>query len=463
MHSSFNDIFEKQGSLVLENRLSSAATRIQKLKKLNACLEKYEDQILTALKADLNKSAFEASVTEIFFIYGEIDFAIKHLKSWMKPKRAAKVWSNFFSKNRLYYESKGRCLIISPWNYPFQLTFSPLVSAIAAGNCAMIKPSEFSPKSSEMIAQIIAECFSPQEVACFLGNAEVSQALLELPFDHIFFTGSTAVGKIVMQAAARHLSSVTLELGGKSPAIITSDADFKKTAEKIAWGKLINCGQTCIAPDYVLIPEAHLDEFIGHFKLAVNRLYPNLEKNTDYGKIISDRHFMRLQSMVDNAVENGARLALGGQNNLSKNQMAPVLITHLKPDDRLLEEEIFGPILPVITYKSEEEALNFVMNKPKPLALYIFATSAKQKNYFLQRISAGGVAINNVLVHISNPNLPFGGVNSSGIGSSHGFYGFKNFSHEKSVLFQSNLSFNYLAYPPFRDKNWVLKLLRKIM
>ncbi|RYG21749.1 MAG: aldehyde dehydrogenase family protein [Chitinophagaceae bacterium] len=418
-----------------------------------------------ALSSDLHKSKFESAVTELIFIYGELDFAIKNLSRWMKPKRIGKTLSNAFSKNRIYYEPKGVSLIIAPWNYPFQLVMSPLISAIAAGNCVIVKPSELSAATSNVISSIIAEAFDEKEVACFEGDAETSTALLKLPFDHIFFTGSTEIGKVVMQAASQHLSTVTLELGGKSPTVIDKEVNLEKAAEKIAWGKLVNSGQTCIAPDYVFVHQQQLDEFIGLYKTAVEKLFFSHKKidPSSYGKIISKKHFSRLQALVNDALGKGARIDFGGTFDEANQRIHPVLLSKIKADSKVMEEEIFGPILPLVTYNDLEEVIDQINAKNKPLALYIFSKNKTNIQKIIKNTSAGGTCVNDVLVHISNPKLPFGGVNGSGMGSSHGFFGFKAFSHERAVVFQSTIDFNTLIYPPYAGKEWVLKLLKKIM
>lgn len=466
MEQEFDSVFKNQQAHHPLVRNYSAKERISKLKLLRETIRKYEDQIYAALEKDLQKSAFESEVTELLLVYGEIDFAIKNLRRWMKPFRVGKSLSNFFAKNRLYYEPKGVCLIIAPWNYLFQLTMSPLVSAIAAGNCIIVKPSELSVATSKIVSEIIGATFNPNEVACFEGDASVSTALLKLPFDHIFFTGSTAVGKVVMAAAAKNLSSVTLELGGKSPVIIDRTANLAKAAEKIAWGKLTNCGQTCIAPDYVFVPTQSIDTFIGHYKLAATKMYFKTEHKIDhstYGKIINKHHYQRLQNLIADAVTNGARINWGGYHEENQQLIAPVILTHVPPTAKVMDEEIFGPILPVIGYDDLDDAIAQINRRSKPLALYIFSEKKKNIAHVIQNTSAGGTCVNDVLVHISNPKLPFGGVNGSGMGSSHGFFGFKNFSHERAIVFQSKLNFNRLIYPPYYGKEWVLKLLRKIM
>lgn len=465
MEKSLSSLFEAQQQYKYTLRRHTAAARIAVLKQLKKTIQKHEEAIFAALHQDLRKSRFESAITELLFTYGELDFAVSHLKRWMKPHRAGRTLSNPFSRNRICYEPKGVCLILAPWNYPFQLVMSPLISAIAAGNTAFIKPSELSPATSAVIRTILEDAFDEKEVACIEGDAALAGQLLELPFDHIFFTGSTAVGKIVMAAAARNLSSVTLELGGKSPAIIDSHCNLEKAAEKLAWGKLVNCGQTCIAPDYVMVPEHRADAFKGLYKAAVQRLFFNRHHPDEhrYGKIISPKHFMRLRQLVDEAVSLGARIDFGGLFDEKQQTIAPVLLSNVPDAAGLMQEEIFGPVLPVLTYQKQSEIFDQVNRQSKPLALYIFSDKRRFVQDILKNTSAGGTCVNDVLVHISNPKLPFGGVNGSGMGSSHGFYGFKAFSHERAVVYQSALSFNHLIYPPYSGKAWVLKLLRKIM
>ncbi|TCC93822.1 aldehyde dehydrogenase family protein [Pedobacter frigiditerrae] len=466
MEQKINQVFKSQQAYKYTLRKENAAQRILRLKALKNAILKNESEIYQALQSDLRKSRFEAALTELIFIYGELDFAIKKLSGWMRPKHIAATLSNPFAKNRLYYEPKGVCLIIAPWNYPFQLTMSPLISAIAAGNCCIVKPSELSPQTSKIVSKIIEEAFNEQEVACFEGNADISSALLELPFDHIFFTGSTAIGKVVMEAAAKNLTSVTLELGGKSPTIIDKDVNLEKAAEKIAWGKLVNSGQTCIAPDYIFVHEQQHDEFIRLYKAAASRMFFKTETKIDhrvYGKIISQKHFVRLKTLVDEAVEKGARIDWGGNFDEQEQTIYPVILSKIPNGAKIMEEEIFGPILPIITYQNIAEVIDQINAKSKPLALYIFSKSSKMVKDVIKNTSAGGTCVNDVLIHISNPKLPFGGVNGSGIGSSHGFFGFKNFSHERAIMFQRRLDFNRMIYPPYVGKEWALKMLKKII
>ncbi len=459
-------IFNRQKTFHYTLRTTNALHRIETLKRLKSTIKKYEPQIYSALSKDLRKSEFESAVTELIITYSEIDYAVSNLRHWMAPRRIGKSLSNPFAKNRIYYEPKGVCLIIAPWNYPFQLVMAPLISAVASGNCVMVKPSEISGNTSAVIAKVLLEVFDEQEVACIEGPASASTELLALPFDHIFFTGSTAIGKVVMEAAAKNLSSVTLELGGKSPVIVDGNSNLQKAAKKIAWGKLVNCGQTCIAPDYALIHEDKIDEFIGLYKQFATELYFKSDEAVDkrvYGKIINKKHYNRLKSLIEDAMEKGARINWGGKMEESEQTINPVILTQVSEESEIMREEIFGPILPIFPYKTTEEAINFINKRPKPLALYIFSNNDKNVDKIIKNTSSGGACINDVLIHLANPKLPFGGVNHSGMGSSHGFFGFKNFSHERTVVKQRAIDFNSLIYPPYQNKSWVLKMLEKIM
>ncbi len=465
MEQQIKSVFDLQQQHKFELRKSDAKTRIAKLKRLKQALTDAEAEIFAALNEDLRKNPFESAVTELYFTYAEIDHAIKKLRGWMRPKPADRTLSNFFASNKIYYEPKGVCLIIAPWNYPLQLTMSPLVSAIAAGNCVILKPSEISEATAGIISKLIADTFEPREIACFEGDAAVSTILLELPFDHIFFTGSTAIGKVVMEAAARNLTSVTLELGGKSPAIVDGTCDLKKAAEKIAWGKLVNAGQTCIAPDYVLIDQSLEADFVKHYQAAVEKMFfahSEINKN-DYAKIVNPKQFSRLRKLVDATVAEGAIVAFGGKFDEKDLTIIPTLLTAVQEDSSIMQDEIFGPVLPVVRYKHLQEAIDLINRKQKPLALYIFSDSTANQNKIITETSAGGTCVNDVLVHIGNPNLPFGGVNNSGMGSCHGIFGFKTFSHERTVVFQSKLGVTKMIYPPYASKMGLLKWLKKLM
>ncbi len=466
MQDTIDSVFKAQQKYKFALRQTSSKVRIEKLSTLKKAIESFEEEIYQALQTDLRKSKFETALAELFFTYAEIDFAIKNIQTWMKPTRASPVMSNFFSSNKIYYEPKGVCLIISPWNYPFQLLMSPLISAIAAGNCVIVKPSEISQATGKLIHELITKTFNINEIACFNGDAEISKALLALPFDHIFFTGSTTVGKVVMEAASKNLTSVTLELGGKSPTIVDDTADLKTAAQKIAWGKLVNAGQTCIAPDYVLIDEKIETQFISYYKEAVLKMFFTSDKKINkesYGKIINQKQFDRLTNLIKEAVSSGAELVWGGESDEKDLTIFPTILKNVRAQNPIMQQEIFGPILPIITFKKLEDAIDFINAKDKPLALYIFSDDNKNKEHIIKSTSAGGTCINDVLIHISNPNVPFGGVNSSGMGSCHGIFGFKNFSHERTVVFQSKLGLTKIVYPPYENKNGLLKWLKKLM
>lgn len=459
-------IFNAQKQNQLAVKLTTFKERKTKLKKLKSAIVANEKAILDALQKDLRKSAFEAAVFEIYFIYAELDFAIKNIDLWMSPQTVPSNLVNLMTRSYIHYEPKGVCLIISPWNYPFQLLMSPLVSAIAAGNCCVLKPSELAPATSSIVAKLIKETFNENEIAVIEGDASVSTSLLALPFNHIFFTGSTRIGKIVMSEAAKNLATVTLELGGKSPVIIDTEADLKKAANKVAWGKLANAGQTCIAPDYIFVHENQQEKFVTLLKEAIEKAYYSngqINKN-DYGKIVSDNHFKRLKGLVDDAVKKGSSIKFGGTFEETDRTIHPTVLTGVSVDSLVMQEEIFGPILPVITYKNINEVIDYINANDKPLALYIFSNSKRNTKNIINKTSAGGTCVNDVMIHISNPNLSFGGVNTSGMGGSHGFHGFRVFSHERSVMQQSRwFDIGKIAYPPYNGKGFILKLLKKLM
>lgn len=460
------DIFNKQKQNQLSVKVSTARERVKKLKKIKAVIQQNESLVLNGLKADLRKNSFEGSAFELYTVYSEIDFAIKNLSVWMEPVRVPSNLVNILTKSYIHYESKGVCLIIAPWNYPFLLLISPLVSAIAAGNCCILKPSELAPATSTVISKLIKDVFQENEIAVIEGDASVSTALLALPFNHIFFTGSTRIGKIVMSAAAKHLATVTLELGGKSPTIVDTKANLKKVAHKIVWGKFSNAGQTCIAPDYVFVHESQAEQLIVNLKEAIDQFYyKNNSLNTDdYCKIISINHYNRLKGLLDDAVKNGAQIKVGGQFDDADQTIHPTIITTVNDESLVMQEEIFGPLLPIITYKDKNEAIDYINAHDKPLAMYVFSKSNRTINHIIKNTSAGGTCVNDVLIHISNPNLSFGGVNTSGMGGSHGFHGFKSFSHERSIMHQSKwFDLGSIGYPPYKGKQLILKILRKIM
>jgi len=452
-----SQLFENQLYKSISLRRSSHEERILKLKKIREWIKTHQEDIRKALWQDFNKPAPEVDLNEIFPVTSEINHAIKNLKSWMAPKKVSTPLPMIGTSAWIQVEPKGRSLIISPWNFPFNLTIGPLVSAIAAGCTAIIKPSEFSPKTSELIARLIRDLFEEDEIAVCLGEVEVSTELLKLPFDHIFFTGSPTVGKIVMKAAAQHLSSVTLELGGKSPVIIDSSADLKDAAQKTIWGKFVNCGQTCIAPDYILVHDSIKDQFIMQAKIQIQGYYDpsfnGIEKSTDYARIINLKHFQRLQNMLNDALEKGGQIVFGGKTEISSKYFEPTLITAISSEMSVFKEEIFGPILPILTYNNLQEAIDLINSQPKPLALYFFGTNSSHSKKVMDETSSGNMVINDCVLHFLHNELPFGGVNNSGIGKAHGYHGFLAFSNEKGVLKQrvgyNNVS---LLRPPYGIK-----------
>ncbi len=436
---------------------TTADERIAKLKSIVAYVYDNREKLHRALYDDFQKPSVEADIGDVMPVLGEAKHAIKNLKKWMKPQRVRKTITMASTKAWIRYEPKGVALIIAPWNYPFNLTYGPLVSAIAAGNCAMIKPSELTPHTSTFIREMTAALFPEEEVAVFEGDKDVSAALLKKPFDHIFFTGSPQVGKIVMKAAAEHLSSVTLELGGKSPTIVDETADLEDAAQKIAWSKFANCGQTCIAPDYLMVHASKYDAFMDAFKMAVKSSYGENDEtwkdSGDYPRIVNNSHFRRIKSIIDDTLEKGAQLELGGKAIPDDNYISPTLISKPAMDSEAMQQEIFGPVLPAMPYASlEKDVISVINEKEKPLALYIFSKSQENIEKVLSNTSAGGTCINDVMVNYSHLNMPFGGVNNSGIGKSHGWYGFLAFSNERGVLKHHKYSALKNLYPPYTGK-----------
>lgn len=451
--SDIDRIFSAQKKKAQELKLTNYKQRILKLKKLKSVIFKYQPEVQKALYSDFKKSASEVDITEVLPVIGEINDAIRHLKHWMRPVNVYTPPTLLGSTSKMIYEPKGVCLIIAPWNYPFHLAMAPIAAAIAAGNTVMLKPSEFTPHTAHVLKTMLTEIFTEDEVAVFEGEVNVATALLEKPFDHIFFTGSTPVGKIVMAAAAKHLTTVTLELGGKSPSVVAEDADIKLTAERIMWGKFLNAGQTCVAPDYLLIPESKVEEFVKYAREATEKFFKskeeNFSNNQDFCRIVNAKNFQRVSGYIDDALKKGAKVAYGGKVNGNDNFIAPTILTNVPRDSKIMEDEIFGPLLPIVIYSSLDEAIEIINSKPKPLALYIFTKKNGTAKYVLKRTSSGGAVVNDVMLHLVNPNLPFGGVNHSGHGSYHGIYGFKTFSHERSVLQTPKVSIVKLMYPPY--------------
>jgi aldehyde dehydrogenase (NAD+) len=457
-------VFDAQLPQALSLRSSSAAQRIARIKTLREALLAERAALYTAFAQDMRKSKAEVEATELRPVLDEMRHVIGRLKSWMKPTRAWPTSTTLGLKARIHYQPRGRVLIIAPWNYPLNLCLGPLVSALAAGNTAILKPSEMTPAVSAVIARIIAQVFDPKEVALFEGAQATSQALLAMPFDHIFFTGSPAVGKIVMAAAAKHLTSVTLELGGKSPTIVDESADVTMAAENIMWGKFLNNGQTCIAPDYVYVHSKVKAEFVAQCLKALDKLYgaeAGRSTNPDLTRVVNSRHTQRLLSLLDDARSGGARILVGGQVDESHNYIAPTLLEGAASSSRIMTEEIFGPLLPILEFTELSQVISHINADPKPLALYIFGKDSDRIEEVLNHTSSGGACVNHCMVHYAHGNLPFGGVNNSGIGSGHGHFGFKAFSHERAVLTGGWLRTEKWFAPPFTDKR--VAFIRRIV
>lgn len=441
------------------------AIRADRLRRLKALVRDNHAAIAAAISADFtNRPRQETALLEVFPGISGIDDALRHGKRWMRVRRAKTgLWFQP-GKSRLVPQPLGVIGIVVPWNYPLYLAIGPLTGALAAGNRAMVKLSEFTPRFSELFAQLVQAAFAPDEVAVVTGDAEVAAAFSALPFDHLLFTGSTPVGHHVMKAAAANLTPVTLELGGKSPAIIGPGADFDRAVERILVGKLLNAGQTCIAPDYVLVPADHRDRLIDTARRVVSRLYPDIARNPDYTSIISPRHFDRLVSLIDAAQSAGARVVplTDAGPNAAARQLPPVLLTDVPDDVRAMQEEIFGPVLPVVTYRTLDEAIGFVNARPRPLALYVFDKGGDVVDRVLRQTVAGGVTVNDTLFHIAQDDLPFGGVGPSGMGDYHGEAGFRTFSKLKPVFYQAGLNGAGLLKPPYgkRFESMLKMLLR---
>ncbi|MEO1518332.1 MAG: aldehyde dehydrogenase family protein [Bacteroidota bacterium] len=428
------------------------AQRRKKLQKLHRAILRYRPQMKEAAYKDYGKHPSEVDLTEVYPITSEIKHTKRHLRGWMEKQSVGTPLSLLGSSSYIKYEPKGVVLIISPWNFPFNLTFCPLVSAIAAGNVVMLKPSEHTPHSSALMKTIIAETFEEEEVTLVEGGIETSKSLLNLPFNHIFFTGAPSIGKIVMKAAAQHLCSVTLELGGKSPTIIDQSANLDIAARRIAWGKFFNNGQVCIAPDYVFVHQSVKESFIAKVRQYIQKFYTdNAAEEPSYARIVNQRHFHRIKSMLDDALQKGAKAETGNQVNETENYIAPTVLTNVPMESKLMQEEIFGPLLPVHSFQKLEEVTSLINEGEKPLALYIYSRSKKNINYLLDNTRAGGGCINHSAVHFFNANLPFGGSNNSGIGKAHGWFGFHAFSNQRGILKQHIPNFLEVLFPPYND------------
>ncbi|PTF04015.1 aldehyde dehydrogenase [Staphylococcus devriesei] len=453
--SSIAQQFEESKNFFKTHKTKDIKFRKQQLKLLSKSIKNHENELLEALKHDLGKSAVEAYATEIGITLKSIKMARKELKNWTKTKQVDTPIFMFPSKSYIKPEPYGTVLIIGPFNYPVQLLFEPLIGAIAAGNTAIIKPSELTPNVASVIRQIIEDVFSTDFVAVVEGGIEKTQTLIHLPFDYMFFTGSEKVGQIVYEAASKNLVPVTLELGGKSPVIVDDTANIKVSSDRISFGKFTNAGQTCVAPDYILVNKKVKNELIEALKQSIQEFYgTNVEKSPDFGRIVNNKHFNRLNDLLK---VHANSIVSGGHTNAKERYIEPTILDGITPASKIMQEEIFGPLLPIITYDDLNEAFDIVQSKAKPLSLYLFSEDENTTHRVLNELSFGGGAINDTLMHLANPNLPFGGVGASGIGQYHGKYTFDTFSHKKSYIFKSTRLDSSIIYPPYKGK---LKYIR---
>ncbi|NRG48053.1 aldehyde dehydrogenase [Bacillus sp. CRN 9] len=452
----YKEVIQKQRLYFSKGVTKELSFRISALEKLQKLIKTHEQDIMVALKEDLNKTEFDSYLTEIAVLIEEIKFTLKNIQKWAKPRKVKSSLSTFGSKSFIYPEPYGVTLIISPWNYPFQLAMAPLIGSIAAGNTAIIKPSELTPHTSALMANLIGEYFPEEYISVVEGGIEISDRLLAEKWDYIFFTGSVPVGRIIMQAAAKHLTPVTLELGGKSPAIVHEDAHLTHAAKRLVWGKFVNAGQTCVAPDYTYVHSNIKELFIAEVKKAIKDIYTSEPMETgNFTKIVSDKHFHRLTAFLNNG-----QLEYGGRTDTEKRMIEPTILNDISWSDPIMEDEIFGPILPILEYSDLDSIIMKIKDRPKPLALYLFTESDKVQEAVLKHISFGGGCINDTVLHLSSPHLPFGGVGDSGMGAYHGKGSFDIFSHEKSMLKQSTKFDLPFRYPSERALNTIKKLIK---
>lgn len=449
-------VFENQRANRWQIAATTADERIEKLKRFRTAILKREHELKEVLFADFHKPFAETELTELQPVISELTHTIKYLRKWMCPVKVSTPITLIGTKSALHYEPKGVVLILSPWNYPFNLLMSPLIAAIAAGNCVMLRPSDKVPLTSKFMKSLIDEVFPENEVALFTGPSTIANIMLELPFDHILFTGSTRIGKQVMGAAAAHLASVTLELGGQSPVIVDESADIALAAERVVWGKYLNAGQTCVAPNHVFVHESKAADFVAVSKKLIEARYGASEaarrKSADLAHIVDVASHKRLTALIEESLSAGAKLEIGGSQNISDRSISPTILSGITNDSPAMRKEIFGPIMPVLTYRDLNDIFPAIYSRGKPLAMYIFSQNPDHIECLLSKTTAGGTVINNVIIHLANPDLPFGGVGESGSGSYHGRYGFKTFSHERAVLKQGMFSAVKYFYPPYTPK-----------
>jgi aldehyde dehydrogenase (NAD+) len=449
------EIFKRQQAYFWEKlKRSTASERVAKLRKMKKWVLTHQKDIQEALFQDLHKPAHEADVMEVMPVIGEIKDAIANLHAWLRPRRLPTPMAFIGSRSEVTYEPKGCALILAPWNFPYMLTIGPLVSAVAAGCTVMIKPSEYSPATSALIQKMVGDLFTEDEVAVFLGDHTMATALTALPFDHIFFTGSPEVGKKVMHAAAEHLTSVTLELGGRNPAIIDETANISDTARKLVWGKVVNAGQSCMSPNYVLVHDKVYDRLVAKVKETFDKTYgdaaTHMQDSPYYSRVINQQHQERLQGLLTQAIAGGAKVLVGGKGDAATSYLDPTFLTDVTVGNPILEQELFGPIMPFMRVKDLDEALAIIRKMEKPLGLYVFSRSNRNIDRIASSTSSGVMMVNETTVAFGNTELPFGGVNWSGIGKAHGHAGFLAFTNEKPIMRQNTvLPFTLLVFAPY--------------
>ena len=449
------ELLQKQRDFFATQQTKVISFRKKALKRLQKEIISREDDICEAIYKDFRKPKFETLAAETQFVMAELKLVIKSIDLWARPERKSATLMNWPSSDWIYKEPYGAVLIIAPWNYPFQLAFAPLIGAISAGNTVVVKPSEATPNTARIISEIVAAVFKPEYVTVVEGGIEESQKLLAQKWDYIFFTGSTRVGKIVYESAAKHLTPVTLELGGKNPCIVDDTASISLAAKRIVWGKFLNAGQTCIASDYILVHASVKEKLIAALKQHITKCYgENIEASPDFSRTVNQKHYNGLKAMLE-----GEEIIFGGDTNDSDNYLSPTLVNEPKLDSKLMHGEIFGPILPIIAYKTEEDIHSYIMNYGKPLATYIFSNKKKFQQKIINNYSFGGGAINDTVIQITNKRLPFGGVGASGIGAYHGKTSFDIFSHQKAIIKKANWMDAPLRYPPY---TLPIKLVKKV-
>ena len=454
----YENILNRQRNYLSNIGIIDVTDRIENLKKLKNSIKKYENNIINALNIDLGKPEFEAYSNEVGFVYSTIDYFIKNLKSWTKVKKVKNDAAQLPGKSYIYKSHYGAVLIIGPYNYPFQLLIEPLIGAISGGNTVILKPSEYATKTEAIVEKIIKETFDEKYIAVVTGDYKVNSQLLDLEFDYIFFTGSVNVGKIVMEKASKHLTPVTLELGGKSPVIVDNTANLKVSAKRILWGKLTNAGQTCVAPDYILAYEDIYEELIKEFEKVIIEFYgQDIINSKDFGRIINDRHMNRLNAILEHDKN---KITFGGEVDFEKRYISPTIIRDVTLEDAVMNEEIFGPIIPVIKYKNMEDIKYYISHHKNPLALYVFSEDENFSEDIINRFSFGGGCVNDTISHVASAYLPFGGIGSSGMGNYHGKASFDTFTHTKSIVKKSTKIDLKLVFPPYKDK---IKLIKKVM